>query len=193
MEVEGELCFSLCFGASLFGLGGTMPASIRSLYFVSFVSALICAGVHISTFFGYAYYPVLLFVFLLFIVWPTIVWMWRRMPKRNLVSEIFGAIPRWMKITTAGLFAYVFLNYFLCRALNDGGQPIRLPDHRYVLQNGEQIIRVLTEKEYAWAQAYQVRMLTGHLLVFYGLAVLAIKAIWIKSGPSMADAKVQGP
>lgn len=171
---------------------GTMSPTLRILYMVSFASLIVSVAVHISTFFGYAYYPVLLFVFLLFIVWPCIVWQWRRMPRSNLSSQVFGNIPRWMKITTVGLFVYVFVNYFVCRALNSGGQPVLLSDGRYVLQAGQQVLRVLDSSEYAWAQAYQIRMLSGHLLVFYGLAVLAIKALWIKTGPAMASAKVTG-
>lgn len=169
-----------------------MPAALKSLYIVTLITTAICGAAHLATFFGYAIYQMVYFVILLFVLWPLVVWQWRRIPRRNLALEIYGAIPAWMKWLTIVLIVYVFANYFVCNALNDGGQPVKLEDGRLVLLNGKQVVRVLSPSEFATAQAIQVRVLTGHLVVFYGLAAIALRAFWIKSGPAMADAKVSG-
>ena len=172
-----------------------MPFGLRLLFWVSALSAAVCAAIHVLTFSGVAFSPViflvlLLFVALLFVVWPLAIWRWRRMPRRNLVSEVFGNIPRWMKYLAGALLVYAFANFYVCRALNDQGEPARLGDGRLVLQSKVGLVRELSPEEFRMAQAVQVRLLSGHLLVFFGLAVIVVRSIWIKNGPAMADAKV---
>jgi len=172
-----------------------MPFGLRLLFWVSTLSAAGCAAIHVLTFAGVAFSPViflvlLLFVPLLFVIWPLVIWRWRRTPRRNLVSEVFGNIPRWMKYLTGALLVYAFANYYVCRALNDWGEPARLNDGRLVLQTKTRLVRELSPEEFRTAQAVQVRSLSGHLLVFFGLAVIVIRSVWIKNGPAMADAKV---
>jgi hypothetical protein len=172
-----------------------MPFGLRLLFWVSLLSAACCAAIHVLTFVGVAFSPViflmlLLFVALLFVVWPLVIWRWRRTPRRNFVSEVFGNIPRWMKYLAGALLVYAFANYYVCRALNDWGDPARLGDGRLVLQTKTHFVRELSPAEFRQAQAVQVRSLSGHLLVFFGLAVIVVRSIWIKNGPAMADAKV---
>ena len=172
-----------------------MPFGLRLLFWVSALSAAGCAAIHGLTFTGVAFSPVifvvlLLFVALLFVLWPLVIWRWRRTPRRNLVSEVFGNIPRWMKYLAGALLVYAFANYYVCRALNDGGEPARLNDGRLVLQAGARRVRELSPAEYRAAQTVQVRLLSGHLLVFFGLAVIVVRSVWIKNGPAMADANV---
>ncbi len=145
---------------------------------------------HGATFFGQSFAPGIFMVPLLFIVWPLVIWQWRRVPRGNLVSEVFGSVPRWMKGLTLGLILYSFVNFFACMAQLDGGVPIRRPDGALVIQNHEQIVRTLTPEAYRQALAVQTRMLSGHLLAFYGLAVIALQAFWIKTGTGMAGAKL---
>jgi hypothetical protein len=172
-----------------------MPFGLRLLFWVSALGAACCAAIHVLTFCGVAFSPVvfvvlLLFVPLLFVVWPLAIWRWRRLPRRNLVSEVFGNIPRWMKCLTGALLVYAFANFYVCRALNDWGEPARLNDGRLVLQTGTRLVRELSGAEFRTAQTVQVRLLSGHLLVFFGLAVIVVRSVWIKNGPAMADAKV---
>ena len=168
-----------------------MPVSLRSLYLSAALGAAACAAAHVLTFADIAFYPILLFVPLLFVVWPLVIWKLRQIPRKNLVSEIFGAVPRWMKVSTVVLLAYVFVNFFLCARLNSNGDPVRLTETRMVLKSGDKILRELTPAEFRTAQAVQVRQLTGHLLVFYALAAFAVHACWLKSGPAMANAKIR--
>lgn len=169
-----------------------MPVSLRLLHWTTILCTLFCAAVHVATFFDRAAFGVILFVPLLFIVWPMVVWQWRRVPRGNLMSQVFGIVPAWMKWTTGLLLVYVFVNYFVCRSLNQGGLPIVLPDKRLVLQAGDQVLQVLTPKQFAHAQAVEVRSLSGHLVVFYALAWIALRAFWLKTGTAMADSKVDG-
>lgn len=172
-----------------------MPFGLRLLFWISALSAACCGLIHVLTFTGLAFPPMvfvglLLFVPLLFVVWPLAIWRWRRTPRRNLVSEVFGNIPRWMKYLTGALLVYAFANYFVCRALNDWGEPVRLDDGRLVLQAKTGLVRELSAEEFRAAQAVQVRILSGHLLVFFGLAVIVIHSVWVKNSTAMADAKV---
>ncbi|HTZ20421.1 MAG TPA: hypothetical protein VMC06_06025 [Opitutaceae bacterium] len=172
-----------------------MPLGLRLLFWVSALSAACCAAVHVLSFAGVAFSPViflvlLLFVALLFVVWPLVIWQWRRTPRHNFVSEVFGNIPRWMKYLAGALLVYAFANFYVCRALNDWGEPARLHDGRLVLQTRTSLVRVVSPEEFRTAQAVQVRLLSGHLLVFFGLAVIVVRGLWIKNGPAMADAKV---
>jgi hypothetical protein len=172
-----------------------MPFGLRLLFWVSALSTAFCAAVHVLTFTGIAFPPAILlvllfFVALLFVVWPLAIWRWRRMPRRNLVSEVFGNIPRWMKYLAGALLVYAFANFYVCRALNDGGEPVRLHDGSLVLQTKTGLGRELSPEEFRQAQTVQVRLLSGHLLVFFGLAVIVVRSVWIKNGPAMADARI---
>ena len=68
---------------------------------------------------------------------------------------------------------------------------MRISETRLVLKNADKIIRDLTPAEFRHAQAVQVRMLTGHLLVIYALAAFAAYSCWLKSGPAMAGARIR--
>jgi hypothetical protein len=95
-----------------------------------------------------------------------------------------------MKVSSALLFAYVFINFFACIYLLDGGNPERMSDQRLVLKSKGKILRDLTPAEFRHAEAVQIRMLTGHLLVFFTLAGFIFHACWLKTGPAMANAKI---
>lgn len=168
-----------------------MSAGLRFVFLLALFGSAACAAAHLLSFAGIAFYPVLIFVPLLFIVWPLVLWQLRKIPRKNLVSEIFGNVPRWMKVGTFALFIYVFVNFFLCTRLNDGGEPVRISETRLVLKARGEILRDLTPAQFRAAQAVQIRMLTGHLFVFFALAAFASYAFWLKSGPAMAHAKIR--
>lgn len=168
-----------------------MPAPLRFLLLASLLGTAACAAAHVLTFADIAFYPILIFVPLLFLVWPLVLWQLRRIPRKNIFSEVFGNIPNWLKLGSALLLAYVFINFFLCIRLNEGGQPARLAADRLVLKSQDKIIRDLTPAEFRHAQSVQVRLLTGHLLVFFALAAFATHVCWLKTGPAMANAKLR--
>jgi hypothetical protein len=167
-----------------------MSTGLRLLFLTSLFSAAACAAAHVLTFANIAFYPIYLFLPLLFLVWIFAVGHMRRVPRKNMISEIFGNVPRWMKVSTALLFAYVVINFFACIYLLDGGNPERASDQRLVLKSKGKILRDLSPTEFRHAQAVQIRMLTGHMLVFFTLAGFVFYACWLKTGPAIADAKI---
>lgn len=167
-----------------------MPPSLRLLFLTSLLGAAACAAAHVLTFVDIAFYPIYLFLPLLFLVWIIAIWHLRRVPRKNLISEIFGDVPRWMKVSSALLFAYVFINFFACIYLLDGGSPERMADQSLVLKSKGKILRNLTPTEYRHAQAVQIRMLTGHMLVFFTVAGFITQTCWLKTGPAMAETKI---
>jgi hypothetical protein len=133
----------------------------------------------------------LLLLPLLLLVWLGVVAQWRRVPRRNLVSEIFGDIPRWMKIASAALLIFAFANHFVCRSLNRSAKPDRLPDGRNVLVDPRgAVVAELSAADFRHAQAVQSRQLTGTLLACFGTAALLARACWIKNGPAMANRRL---
>ena len=168
-----------------------MPAPLRLIFWIATLAALASAVAYALTFAGQTYYSILILLPVLLLVWLGVVTQWRRVPRRNLVSEIFGNIPRWMKAAVVGLLVFVFANFLVCRALNESARPDRLADGRTVLvARGGKVVRELGATEFHHAQVVQLRMLSGSLLACFGLAALLAEACWIKNGPAMAGRRV---
>jgi hypothetical protein len=167
-----------------------MPFGLRVLYLLSAFGAAASAAAHALTFADIPFYYSLWLVPLLFVLWPLVIWQYRRIPRKNFFSEIFGRVPGGMKIAAGVLLFYAIGNLFLAGVGLEGGQPVRTTEGKLVLKVKDQVRRELTPAEFRHAQALQVRMLTGHLIAFYALAGFAIYACWLKSGPAMADAKI---
>ncbi len=84
---------------------------------------------------------------------------------------LFKDTPFWLKCLAIGGFLYGFINFFLF--INVGGTT-GIQDGQYVLQNHGQIIKVLTEQEYHHYEALETRGISGHLLIFYGIAAAVL-------------------
>ncbi len=168
-----------------------MPGSLRFTFWTATLATAANAAAYALTFADRASYWMLVSLPLLLLVWFAVVAQWRRVPRRNLASEIFGDIPRWMKLAVIGLLLFAFANFFGCRALNEGGRPDRLADGRTVLiAEGGKVLRELDAAGYRHAQAVQLRMMSGFFVACFGLAALLAEACWIKNGPAMADRNV---
>ena len=152
-----------------------MLQRLNLFFWVTVFAATICGTVHAATYAGQAFYPVIYFVALLFVVWPLVIFRWRRLGRAFGSPTLYWGYSRTLIGLALGSLAFVFLNYLICRALNDGGVPVRLDDGRLVLQAGNKILRVLEPEAYRRAQAVQVRMLSGHLCGFYTLAAVALR------------------
>lgn len=144
-------------------------------FWIAVFAATICGTVHAATFAGQAFYPVIYFVPLLFVVWPLVIFRWRRLGRELGSPTLYFGYSRTLIGLGLGCLVYVFANYLICRSLNEGGIPVELPDGRLILQVGNKLIRVLEPEAYSAAQAVQVRMLSGHLLGFYALAAIALR------------------
>lgn len=85
---------------------------------------------------------------------------------------IARTVPPWLKIVCGIFIAYAAVNFALGIGLSQGGAP-DIWDGRYVLQNKGTLIRELTAQEYQLHQAYEVRIFSGHWMVFYLLIAAA--------------------
>ena len=168
-----------------------MPPRLRLPLLIALLATAACAAAHVLTFVGVAFYPILFFVPLLFILVPLAVWQFRRIPRKNFLSEIFADVPRGLKLGTVVLFLYAISNLFICLNLLDGGNPERAPENRLVLAAKGKIIRELTPTEFRQAQAVQVRLLTGHLVACFAVTAFAFHVAWLKTGPALANAKLR--
>lgn len=164
-----------------------MPGSLRFTLWIAVLATLVNAVAYALTFADRSSYWLLFSLPLLFLVWPGVIAQWRRVPRRNLASEVFGNIPRWMKLAVVGLLLFAFANYFVCRTLNDSAQPEPRPEGRFALVAKGQVVRELSTADYHHARAVQFRMMSGFFIACFGLAALLAEACWIKNGPAMAD------
>lgn len=168
-----------------------MPGSLRFTFWIATLATGVNAVAYGLTFADRTSYWLLFSLPLLLLVWPGVIAQWRRIPRRNLTSEIFGDIPRWMKLAVVGVLVFAFANFFVCRALNDSAQPQLLADGGAALvARGGQVVRTLSPAEFRHAQAVQFRMMTGFFIACFGVAALLAEACWIKNGPAMADRRL---
>ena len=167
-----------------------MPFRLRLPFWLASLCALAGAVAYGLTFADIAFYPILFLLPLLFLVWFLVLPEWRRVPRRNFRSEIFGDIPRWLKAAAAALLLFAFANSLACLALNSFARPQRLTDGRAVLQKNALVVRSLDAGEFRHAEAVQLRLLSGLFVGCFGLAALLVETCWIKNGPAMADRKI---
>ncbi len=96
-------------------------------------------------------------------------------------------IPAWLPVLVGLFFAYTFFNFFFTIfVLLEGGGP-HIVDGQYVLSNHGEIIRQLTEAEYIKCHAYEIRLFSGHWMVFYlsSFAVLLSHVTKNRLGPKL--------
>lgn len=152
-----------------------MSRGSNVLFWIAVFAATVCGTAYVATYAGQAFYPVIYFVILLFVLWPMTIFRWRRIGRALGSPTLYTGYTRTLLGLTLGFLGFVFINYLVCRSLNEGGVPVQLPDGRLILQVGNKIIRVIEPEAYQAAQAVQVRMLSGHLLGFYALAAIALR------------------
>ena len=163
-----------------------VPLRLRLPFWIATLSACAGAVAYALTFADIAFHPILFLLPVFFLVWFLVLQQWRRVPRRNLQSEIFGDIPRWMKAAAAALLVFAFANFFACIAgtsTHPGPAAARgsEPPTVAISRSAAETIHV---------QALQLRMLSGFFVCCFGLAALLVETCWIKNGPAMADRKI---
>jgi hypothetical protein len=128
------------------------------------------------------YVPVFYFFIGVFVVWIPSVFIMKKnkdfiesqssLKKRvnpfGFYQTLLKMAPSWLAwIAIAGLI-YGFINFFYC--LSGAPGVTEVMDNKYVIQNHGQIIKTLTLQEYRHYNSIETRMLSGHLLIFYGMA-----------------------
>ena len=89
------------------------------------------------------------------------------MPKR-----LFQPLPTWLRVLSLVLLVYVLANFFFMNlVIMEGGAPAGVPG-QYYLHNHAEKIRSLTDAEYLQFEAYGVRTVSGHWMLFAGAALL---------------------
>jgi hypothetical protein len=81
---------------------------------------------------------------------------------------IFKDIPTWIILLALGGFFYAGINFILFISSQEGTASIK--DGQFVLQNHGQLVRILTKQEYHHYSANEVRGISGHWILFYGMA-----------------------
>ena len=81
-------------------------------------------------------------------------------------TQMKEAYPRWLVGAGVVLMAYVMVNFAWGMWALDGGSP-DIRDGQYVLQQHGQVIRTLSADDYRGYKAWEVRMFSGHWLIFY--------------------------
>lgn len=92
--------------------------------------------------------------------------------KKNSASNdplaLFRGMPAWVVVAILALFLYAFINFFVSLSAT-GGATSDIRDGQYVLQNKGRVLREITEAEYIAGRAAEVRLFSGHWLLFYAL------------------------
>ena len=98
---------------------------------------------------------------------------WGAMVFNHQFTSVESDLPADRKSVFLGacLVIYAILNFVICLGLMEGGSP-ELTASGYILSNHGAIIRPLTEVEYWKMKAYELRLFTGHFLVFLGVPML---------------------
>jgi len=77
---------------------------------------------------------------------------------------------------------YLFLNFVLAAGTLREGEPRTTPDGRPYLDYKGRHVRDLSDAEYRRLSAAEVRLFTGHLIAFHGIATIFF--IWLdRRGP----------
>jgi hypothetical protein len=84
--------------------------------------------------------------------------------------------PPWALALCVFLFVYSFVNFFVSLALLKGGAPAEEGGYYYLKSHGS-VLRELTAEEYARYRGFEMRLFSGHWMLFYALGVLGSHAL----------------
>jgi len=171
-----------------------MPFGLRLLFWVSAFSTACCAAVHVLTFAGVAFPPVV-FVVLAAICGPALRGLAAGhlavAPARRAQLRLggFGNIPRWMKYLAGALLVYAFANFYVA-ARSTTGRARRLGDEtpRAADRDPPRARSVTGEFRHGASRAGATA--SPDTSWSFCLAVIVVRSIWIKKWPRHGDAQV---
>lgn len=161
----------------------------KKFYYLSAALFVISVAVHFLTYVLKEYYPVFTLSFvihgLIFIPFGAMIILNRKRFSRH--PDVRGAFPMFevFKKLIPGinpaavilinmLFLYVFINFFLCLRGLAGGAP-EIADGAYILNNHGTVTSI-TREEYVSASFTQLRMFSGHWILFSFLPMLSFRS-----------------
>lgn len=95
-----------------------------------------------------------------------------RMNPVAMFNIMLKGAPPWLLYVVIGGFAYAIINFLLI--ISSGIGVTSIIDGQYVLHNHGQVLKTLTEGEYHQCQAKEMRLSSGHWIVFYGIAAAVL-------------------
>lgn len=87
-------------------------------------------------------------------------------PRRLSLDILEDNLPVWVLLADGLIFAYTFINLFLCTSVTKGGNA-NVVNGQYLLMSHAQVLAHLTEHEYHLQKAYELRMFSGAWLCFW--------------------------
>jgi hypothetical protein len=97
--------------------------------------------------------------------------LWSLFRPRLPWRDFFVGVPAWILLVGGLIVVYVGANFFVSMGLLPG-QPQNVDGHYYFDQHG---LRIPTDRSgYLAGLRYQMRLFTGHPMIFYGLAALTM-------------------
>lgn len=81
------------------------------------------------------------------------------------IGRVFRAVPIPVLLLGVALVIYAVVNFVVAMGLNSGGQPVEDNGQYYLSEHGH-YVRELTEDEYHQRQAYELRGVSGHMMLF---------------------------
>lgn len=103
-----------------------------------------------------------------------------------ILKMMFHNTPTWLTVIAIAGLLYAPINFMVFMASQTGVPDIQ--NGQYIVHNHGQLIKKLTEQEYHYYRANQLRGFSGHWLAFYGMAA----AILSPFGKQKNTEKVHG-
>ncbi|MFT5916516.1 MAG: hypothetical protein ACJAWV_000118 [Flammeovirgaceae bacterium] len=97
--------------------------------------------------------------------------IWKR--QKGMYNILFKGAPSWMRFVAIAGFFYATINFMLFMS-SQGGTPSIEEGGGYVLENRGELVKTLTKEEYHHYKANEVRGFSGHWILFYGIATVAL-------------------
>jgi hypothetical protein len=95
-----------------------------------------------------------------------------RMNPFAFFKAILKNTPIWLSVLAAGGFVYAIINFALLMTPQEGNVVVQ--EGTYAIVKHGTMVRKLSEQEYNYFQAKDVRVFSGHWIAFYGIAAAVI-------------------
>lgn len=157
---------------------------MMAVFLLALLGLLLSAFAHIGTFFGRnprAVFPAIWLLHLgIFAVWIPAILAVRSWGADNIWTEAKRFFPERTEKLVLLLAAYVFFNFFFTIFVLNRGGNVGIIDGQRALHRKGHVVKKLTADEYDRHQAYEVRSMSGHWILFYGMATIMLYADWRK-------------
>lgn len=153
----------------------------KAIFFVAVTGWTLALAVHLTAAIGHydlseAFPGIFVLHLGIFVVWlPTLFDLYRReallharKPRRFPLTLVIQNTPKWLIAAMVMCIVYAVVNWVWSMGSMQVGA--HFENGVYSIQHHGQIMRVITEAEYHEAQANATRGISGHWLLFYGLA-----------------------